>query len=43
MKTAIGRPSTFAAIVKTLKDRTYVLLKGKVLEPSALGMSTAII
>ncbi|NUN66739.1 DNA topoisomerase I (plasmid) [Pseudanabaena biceps] len=36
----VGRPSTFAAIVKTLKDRTYVLLKGKVLEPSALGMST---
>jgi len=36
----VGRPSTFAAIVKTLKDRTYVLLKGKVLEPSTLGMST---
>ncbi|MEI6330999.1 MAG: type I DNA topoisomerase [Pseudanabaena sp. ELA645] len=36
----VGRPSTFAAIVKTLKERTYVLLKGKVLEPSALGMST---
>jgi DNA topoisomerase-1 len=36
----VGRPSTFAAIVKTIKERYYVLLKGKVLLPSDLGMST---
>jgi DNA topoisomerase-1 len=36
----VGRPSTFAAIVKTIKERAYVVLKGKVLEPSALGLST---
>ncbi|MCA6573381.1 MAG: type I DNA topoisomerase [Pseudanabaena sp. M38BS1SP1A06MG] len=36
----VGRPSTFAAIVKTIKERAYVVLQGKVLLPSALGMST---
>ncbi|MFO0210012.1 MAG: DNA topoisomerase, partial [Pseudanabaena sp.] len=36
----VGRPSTFAAIVKTIKERAYVALQGKVLLPSALGMST---
>jgi DNA topoisomerase-1 len=39
----VGRPSTFAAIVKTIKDRAYVLLKGKVLLPSDLGMSTDVV
>lgn len=35
----IGRPSTYAPTLKTLKDRTYVdLLKGKFLQPTALGL-----
>lgn len=35
----IGRPSTYAPTIKTLKTRTYVaLLKGK-LQPTALGLS----
>jgi DNA topoisomerase I len=35
----IGRPSTYAPTIKTLKDRTYVeLLKGKFLQPTNLGM-----
>lgn len=35
----IGRPSTYAPTIKTLRSRTYVdLLKGK-LQPTALGLS----
>lgn len=33
----IGRPSTYAAIISTLKDRKYVDLKEKKLYPSELG------
>ena len=36
----IGRPSTYAAIIKTLKDREYVLLEKRVLAPTALGEAT---
>ncbi|MFM7425253.1 MAG: DNA topoisomerase, partial [Elainella sp.] len=35
----IGRPSTYAAIMKTLKDREYVTVKGKLLVPSQTGLS----
>ncbi len=34
----IGRPSTYASTVKTLKERTYVTLEGKVLTPTPLGL-----
>ncbi|WP_287127809.1 type I DNA topoisomerase [Candidatus Cyanaurora vandensis] len=37
-KVGIGRPSTYASTVKTLKERTYVVLQGKVLEPTPLGL-----
>ena len=33
----IGRPSTYAAIINTLKDREYVTLKGKSFVPTELG------
>lgn len=33
----IGRPSTYAAIINTLKDREYVTLKGKSFIPTELG------
>jgi DNA topoisomerase-1 len=36
----IGRPSTYAAIIKTLKDRDYVTLDKRVLSPTALGEAT---
>jgi DNA topoisomerase I len=36
----IGRPSTFASIMKTLKEREYVRLQGKALLPTDLGQST---
>ena len=36
----IGRPSTYAAIIKTLKDRTYVVLEKRVLSPTELGEAT---
>lgn len=39
-KKGIGRPSTFASTIKTLKERTYLDLKGKVLHPTSLGMET---
>jgi DNA topoisomerase-1 len=39
-KRGIGRPSTYASTMKTLKDRQYLDLKGKVLHPTALGMGT---
>ena len=35
----IGRPSTYAPTIMTLKRRDYVqLLKGKLLQPTALGL-----
>ncbi len=36
----IGRPSTYAAILKTLKDRAYVTLEKRTLFPTALGEAT---
>ena len=33
----IGRPSTYAAIIRTLKDRQYVSSTRRVLEPSQVG------
>lgn len=36
----IGRPSTFANIIKTLKDREYVTFQKKSMVPTALGMKT---
>ncbi len=36
----IGRPSTYAAIIKTLKDRDYVVLEKRVLSPTTLGEAT---
>jgi DNA topoisomerase-1 len=36
----IGRPSTYAAILKTLKDRAYVVLDRRVLSPTPLGEAT---
>ena len=35
----IGRPSTFAAIMKILRDREYVTIKGKLMIPSSTGMA----
>lgn len=37
-KQGIGRPSTFASTVKVLKDRKYVKLSKKRIEPSDLGL-----
>ena len=39
-KRGIGRPSTYASTLKTLKERQYLDLKGKVLHPTALGLGT---
>lgn len=36
----IGRPSTFANIIKTLKDREYVTFQKKSMVPTSLGMKT---
>jgi DNA topoisomerase I len=36
----IGRPSTYASIVATLKDRTYVVLEKRLLLPTPLGTTT---
>ena len=33
----IGRPSTYAAIIRTLKDRQYVTSQRRVLEPTQVG------
>ena len=33
----IGRPSTYAAIIRTLKDRNYVSSQRRVLEPTQVG------
>ncbi len=34
----IGRPSTYATIVKTIKDRGYVILNDKKFEPTQIGI-----
>jgi DNA topoisomerase-1 len=39
-KLGIGRPSTYASTVMTLKDRDYIFLDKEVLAPTELGMST---
>lgn len=36
----IGRPSTYASIVATIKDRGYVVLKDKKFEPTEIGIET---
>lgn len=36
-KREIGRPSTYASIIKTLHDRGYVTKEGKTLHPTATG------
>ncbi len=36
----IGRPSTYASTISTLKDRDYVVLEQNLLAPTALGMAT---
>lgn len=36
-KRGIGRPSTYAAIIKTLKDREYVTKEGTALQPTDTG------
>ena len=35
---SIGRPSTYASITQTLKDRGYVCMSGKAIYPTKLGM-----
>lgn len=39
-KLGIGRPSTYASTVATLKDRDYAFLDKNVIAPTALGMLT---
>lgn len=39
-KLGIGRPSTYASTVMTLRDRDYVTLEKSVLVPTELGMAT---
>lgn len=36
----IGRPSTYATIVATIKERGYVVLKDKKFEPTGIGIET---
>jgi DNA topoisomerase-1 len=36
----IGRPSTFASTIATLKEREYVVLEKSALAPTALGLAT---
>lgn len=36
-KRGIGRPSTYASIIKTLQDRGYVTKEGRALQPTATG------
>lgn len=36
-KRGIGRPSTYASIIKTIQDREYVLKEGKALKPTDTG------
>ncbi|HVM58765.1 MAG TPA: DNA topoisomerase, partial [Candidatus Paceibacterota bacterium] len=37
-KRGIGRPSTYASIMKTIQDRGYVEKQGRTLQPTATGM-----
>lgn len=37
-KRGIGRPSTYSAIVSKIQERNYVENKGKILQPTSLGM-----
>jgi DNA topoisomerase-1 len=37
----IGRPSTYAATIKTLKDRNYVESQGRTLIPTDIGMTVS--
>jgi len=37
----IGRPSTYAATIKTLKDRGYVTAEGRTLFPTDIGMTVS--
>ena len=37
VRNGIGRPSTFASVIATLKNRRYVESRGRVLTPTALG------
>lgn len=37
----IGRPSTYAATIKTLKDRNYVELEGRSLKPNDIGIAVS--
>jgi DNA topoisomerase-1 len=39
-KLGIGRPSTYASTIMTLKDREYATLENTVLAPTPLGMAT---
>jgi DNA topoisomerase-1 len=39
-KLGIGRPSTYASTIATLKEREYIYLEKEVLAPTALGLST---
>ncbi|AGY59907.1 type I DNA topoisomerase [Gloeobacter kilaueensis] len=36
----VGRPSTYASTIKTLKERTYVEAQNKALVPTELGLAT---
>ncbi len=36
----IGRPSTYATIIQTIKDREYVTINDKKFEPTAIGYET---
>ncbi|UFP96808.1 type I DNA topoisomerase [Gloeobacter morelensis MG652769] len=36
----VGRPSTYASTIKTLKERAYVALQGRALVPTELGLAT---
>jgi DNA topoisomerase-1 len=37
----IGRPSTYAATIKTIKDRNYVESQGRTLFPTDIGMTVS--
>lgn len=37
-KRGIGRPSTYASIMKTIQDREYAIKDGRTLKPTATGM-----
>ncbi len=42
-KSGIGRPSTYASTVLTLKDRDYVVIEKEALKPTDLGLNTDIV